>query len=148
VPSHCYSFDDTSARSETKWTSIEIGRHISRTKDLEWIRLDAIDTEVDFHTGNIYSIANVMNNNNESMFMSIIDRIEPVRSSTNVSVSILFFDAATFDVRAMIVGDGNKPAFNITEPMEIDSELLTLPYHFDVSNEHNALLGVVLDPLE
>lgn len=38
---------------------------------------------------------------------------KPVRSSTNVCVSILFFDEAGFEDNGIILGDGNRPAFNI-----------------------------------
>ena len=38
---------------------------------------------------------------------------KPDRSSTNVCVSILFFDEAKVDDKGVITGDGNKPAFNI-----------------------------------
>ena len=40
---------------------------------------------------------------------------KPVRNSTNVCVSILFFKAAKLDDNAEIVGDGNKPAFNMID---------------------------------
>ena len=38
---------------------------------------------------------------------------QPVRSSTNVCVPILFFADAGFDDNALMTGEGNKPAFNI-----------------------------------
>jgi len=53
---------------------------------------------------------------NQDDFLEINERFflnKPVRSSTNVCVSILFFDDAKFDDNAVIIGDGSKPAFNI-----------------------------------